>query len=266
MTMLQKLENTYLSILRFTVILIAGLLLVSAAFFMMNGLPALMAAPSADVKPPQITADEISVHMPDDKPKKPSEPKASATSSPSAAASSKSENAEEVFSEKITSVIFNFVREKSGGTLRLDANHLKEVIRKAADEQASPELAAAYIKYLATSIEQILNSPQVQTMLQTPDSIAIANTATDSGSADPNDQNPAVYIINKLLTKYRDKFETSVNTQRKANARAIARHANAQANALISLYAAMGSFAIFILVVFMSIFIKIERNLRPQAI
>lgn len=262
MTMLQKLENTYLAILRFTVILIAGLLLLCAAFFMMNGLPALMAAPSADIKTPQITVDDISVHMVDDEPKKTSGSKASVTSSSSSAASPKSENADEGHLEKIASVIFKFIREKSGGTVELDANYVKEIIRKAATDQDSPELAAAYLKNLADSVEQILNSAQVKTMLQTPNNKSTVGT----DSADPNEQNAAVRIINKLLMQYRTKFDASVIAQRSANTRAIARHANAQANAQISLYAAIGCFAIFILVVFMSIFIKIERNLRPQAI
>lgn len=257
MTMLQKLENAYLSILRFTVILIAGLLLMCAAFFTMNGLPAIMAAPTANIETPQITADEIIARMPADKQKKTSELSPSAT----ATKAGKSESADEVHLEKIISIILKFVREKANGTVELDASFVKEVIRNSAKEQDSPELATAYLKILSDIIEPTLYSPKVKTMLQTPTS----NQAADTQAADPNEQNAVVRVINKLLSQYRDNFEASLNEQRKKNAAAIERHAKAQANALISLYAAFGSFATFMLVVFMSIFIKIERNLRPIA-
>jgi hypothetical protein len=256
MTMLQKLENTYLSILRFTVIVIAGLLIVCAVIFTARGIPALKDVPRSKIDAPQITADEMSALMTTDKQKKVSTSAAAASTS-----TAKSDSINEAHLDKIVGVISTFASDKSGGLIDLDAPRVKEIVRQAANDQDTPELVTAYLENLAAFAEKTFYSPQVQSLLGAKG----ANQAADVNTAAPVARDAIFNVINMLLTKYREKFSESVNNKRKENAAAALQHAEAKVNAQLSLYLALGSFVIFMLVVFMSIFIKIERNLRPQS-
>lgn len=59
MILIQKLENAHLTILRFAVIIVSGLLLAGAIFLFIAALPAIK--PAADVKDeaPKISSDEM---------------------------------------------------------------------------------------------------------------------------------------------------------------------------------------------------------------
>ena len=189
----------------------------------------------------------------------PPKPKTSAPNKPLAKADAQDPN--EVNIDRTANVIQKFVREKSGGAVDIKFDAVKEIISKNVNAQDLPELSAAYAANLAGSIEKALYSQKVLALLP-------ANKANSTDDANATSEAPtsnaAVQIINNFLAKYRERFAEIVANQRKEKMAAIQRRVDAKAAAMQSLYGSAGAFAMFMLVVFLSIFIKIERNLRPQ--
>jgi hypothetical protein len=72
----------------------------------------------------------------------------------------------------------------------------------------------------------------------------------------------ALAIVNRALDLYSADFERQLEQSRRELTEAQQEHLQNKAEAASNLYLAMASFGLFLCIVFLSIFIRIERNLR----
>lgn len=233
--MLQIIENFYLALLRLSVILSAGLLLLSALTLAVVGVNALREPVPGDTPPPPSTNPEALKGQLLNK--EPVAPKAAA----SAAKQSRPQPAQADL-KRATDALVSFVRTHSDGSEGVDPSVVGGIVRELSVRYEEQGLAAVHAKQFADAMEKILKDPAV--------------------IADAKQRKP-VTVINDLIRLFDAQFEASVN---KAQEQQQTRRLEAQANRAQGeqlLYIAGGVLGTFFVVVFMSIAIRIERNLRP---
>jgi hypothetical protein len=235
-SMLQKLENAYLAILRFVVIAVAGVLLVAALILGINSFKAVQLEPMAKEITPQVSEQELIQGIT----KKPTVPQ------PQSESHNVDENTKKIdpnaaFYERASNAISTFVTKYSGGTESVDKAQVVEIIKKRAESLNDPKLVSAFAKGFADSIEKTLIDPSV---------IKIAQTTSP------------VDVVNEALSLFTQKFHEQIE---KANAEFAVKqqeYIEKKAEGIQSLYFAAGTFVAFLMVVFLSVIIRIERNLR----
>jgi len=231
--MLQKIENVYLMILRVVVIVIAGLLLVTVVILGLNSFKALQPEPKATNQTPQVSEQEIIKGI-TSKPASVQEP-----SSSNAAAEQVDPN--KIYYERAATAIGTFVAKYSGGMESAERTQVIAITRNHALEQGDPELVAAYAKNFAETIEKTLANP------------AVISAARSSST---------INVVNKALNLFTQDFRRQVAKKAAEDEEKKLEYLQKKADGTQSLYMAAGSFGAFLLIVFLSIFIKIERNLR----
>lgn len=252
MTLLHKLENTYLAILRFAVIVVAGLMLIATAILLMGSLPALRSNTPPAQATPNVTPDAMIEAL--------SAPKEKASTPERPSKGKRPQLVDETIVNNISDAMQTFVKEKSGGRLNVHLDKLRDAIRDGATSQETPELTQAYLAGFATALNQTLRSPTVLARL-----VPSGANDPDVGSTnnDGSGRITALEVVVDFMVKYRERFAESIVLHRIAHQKAIEAQANNRTEAIGRLYLAGGVFGAFMLVVFLSIFVKIERNLRP---
>lgn len=230
--MLQKLENAYLTILRVVVILSAGGLLAGVAFFGLSSFQALSPQPEPQAPSPQVTAPRLIERI------TPAKPVVGDDLPPTQAAAEVDPH--RAHHEKAAAAILRFVA-RHGSEVSLDKADVVRVVRNLAQEQDSPELVAAFARNLAETLEKTLADP------------AMAKLAADT---------PALDLVNSALDEFKAEFKAQIEAQEADDAERLREHQQRKAEGQQSLYMAGGAFGAFLLIVFLSIFIRIERNLR----
>lgn len=235
--MLQQIETIYLAILRVVVIVIAGLLLVSVVIYGLNSFQGL-SEPKPDTTPPAITSESLTREL--------TETTTGADNTPElrddAEAEQKADLAKNgIHYSRAAEAIARFVEKQSGGEELVIKQKVEEVIKENAESQPTPELATAYAKGFADAIEGTLANP------------SIANLAQQTG---------AIEVVNKALNAYSQSFHDQLAEKERKFVEEQQERLEKQAGAMMSLYIAAGAFGMFLLVVFLSIFIRIERHLR----
>lgn len=232
--MIQKLENFYLATLRFVVILVATLLLVGVVLLGIRSVDGLSSPP----KPVELTP---SVSQSDLKSAILKSQQADITSDTVAVPSSDPNQGNY---NRVGVALKRFADKHYPGIYNIDPSKVAAIVKEKADAYASSDLTATYAKNLADNVDALLADPQL---------IAYAKK-TELGP-----------VVDRLLTEFSAEFDRQVeatnNKNRELQADYLARKAEAQQN----LYVAAGAFGVFLLIVFLSIIIRIERNLRPQA-
>lgn len=231
--MLQKLENAYLAILRFVVIAVAGILLVAVVILGLNSFKAIQSEPERKEITPQVSEQELIKGI--------TEKTAAPQSEQNDASDTNKIAPNAAFYERAFNAINPFVIESSGRTVELDKDFFIENIKKKAESLDDPKLVTTFAKGFAESIEKTLADPSV---------IKTAQTTS------PPD------FIDKVVNLFTQKFHEQIEEE---NAQFEAEHEKyiaEKASGMQSLYIAAGVFAAFIIIVFLSIIIKIERNLR----
>lgn len=232
--MLQKLENAYLAILRFVVIAVAGILLIAVVILGLNSFKAIQLAPEAKKITPNVSSQEL-INGITEKPIAPqSEHHEDAgttnTTDPNAA-----------FYERAANAISAFVSKYSGGAEGVDKSQVIQITKKNAESLNDEKLVYAYAKGFSESIEKTLADPSVIKAAQT--------TST-------------LDVINKALNLYTQKFNEQIEKENQEVAAKQQEYIEKKAEGMQSLYIAAGAFAAFLMIVFLSIIIRIERNLR----
>lgn len=234
--MLQKLENAYLAILRFVVIITATGLLVAVGLFAINSTKMLKAAPERKDASPVVSADELIG-------------KVAAKKAANTEARDESEVSQAVGADPnqahynhAAAAIVKFVASHSGGEASPDPERAAAYIKGKADVVGDAKLVASYAKGLADSLDKAFANPAV-------------NQAAPSGQA-------AFEVVNKLLDAYSEAFQKAVADHKREQDLLQENYAEEKASGLQSMYWAMGAFGAFLSIVFLSILIKIERNLR----
>ena len=232
--MLQKLENAYLAILRFIVIAVAGVLLIAVVILGFNSFKAIQSEPEPKEIIPQVSAQElikgITVF-----------PTVMQQSEHHVDAGEKNiTDSNAAFYERSSNAILSFI-EKYSDREKNKAG-LIEVLKEQAEVFEEPKLVTAYAKGFAESIEETLLDPSV--------------VKEAARAASPWD------VIDNAMRFFRENFQEQLKEENEKFAAKQQQHIIEKADGIQSLYIAAGAFAAFIIIVFLSIIIKIERNLR----
>ena len=115
------------------------------------------------------------------------------------------------------------------------------MLKEQSADLKDPHYEAAYVKGLAETLEQTLSSP------------AVLKTASPE---------EPFRVVDKVLDGYKERFNGQIETVEAKNAEAQQKYLGEKAESQMSLYYAAAAFGAFLLIVFLSITIKIERNLR----
>lgn len=236
--MLQKLENAYLMILRVVVIVTAGLLLAGVVFYGLNSFKG-FSEPSMDNQPPKVSDKDLINGLIT----KPSSSEGQAnTSEAGADSTAQPENDEnQAYYTRAAAAIANFVATHSSGVESLNKEQVVKIIKEQAESNTSPELVTAYASGFAQAVEGALASPSVAMLAS---------------------QSSAIDVVNNALKSFNEQFDKQLAEKEARYAAEQEKHLQNKAEAMQSLYIAAGAFGMFLLIVFLSIFIRIERNLR----
>lgn len=234
--MLQKLENAYLSILRTVVIIASGILLLGVIMFGLGALKGFGSGPSDKPSPPEVATEEII--------KKLTSADAAANIDQQEEQSSITEaevDPNKAYYEAAAGKIVEFVTRASKGAENPDKDQVTEITRNRAEAYDSEEITAAYAKGFSESVNKVLSDKTVESM-------ALKSSALD--------------IANNLLNLYAEEFNAQIQAEHERINKEQQEHLQAKAESANNIYLAAGCFGMFLLIVFLSIFIKIERNLR----
>ena len=232
--MLQKLENAYLAILRFVIIAVAGVLLVSVVILGFNSFKAIQSEPVPEKVTPQVTDQEIIKAITE-------KPAAQARQSAKPKDDAPTADSNMPSYERAANAIFDFVSKYSGGTESVEKGQIIEITKAKAEALDDPSLTAAYAKGFADSIEKTLADPSVIKSAQ--------STST-------------LEVVNKALNIFTSKFNAQIKKAEIAHTEKQRQYLDKKAERMQSLYIAAGAFASFLMIVFLSVIIRIERNLR----
>jgi hypothetical protein len=231
--MLQLLEDFYLAILRFVVLLVAGLILVGVVMLAIRSVPVFKPAPAPVPENPQVSADVLRRAILIRKPANDSE-----AMPPVAAADPLS-----VHYRNTATSIRNFFETNFPGKFDIDIEKVTDLVKTHAEASAPSGFEEDYAASLSESAAGILSDPNV---------IAYAK------------ENDAMVVIDRLLSSFAEEFARQVRLTSEQNEARQAAYTAEKVRAQENLYQALAGFGTFLLIVFLSIIIRIERNLRPR--
>lgn len=232
--MLQKLENAYLAILRFVVIAVAGILLVVVVILGFSSFKAIQFEPESKEITPEVSAQELINGITEKTSVQPGDSHVEASH-----ANKADPNA--AFYERVSNAIVTFVAKYSGGAEGVEKEEVSKITKNRAESLNDPKLVSAFAKGFAESIEKTLSDPSV------------IKTAQSTSTLE---------VVNKVLNLYAQKFHEQIEKENAAFAAKQREYVEKKADGMNSLYVAAGAFAAFLMIVFLSIIIRIERNLR----
>lgn len=231
--MLQKIENAYLAILRLAVIVIAGLLLVAVVIQGLNSIKAIRMEPETAKAAPTVSGQELIADV---------AKKATAEGEePSEADTSTAADPNQAHFDRTAKAIASFVAKHSTTGESVDVAQVADVIKSKAAELEDAGHTAAYAKGLADLIEKTLASPSV---------IKAAQTTS------------AIHVVDVAIDTYGEKFNAQIEAVNAQNEKKLEEYTEKKAEGMQSLYVAVGAFFAFLTIIFLSVIIRIERNLR----
>ena len=258
MSIIQKLENSYLGILRFFVVAGSGLLLIAAIALGGWSLKGMLS-------PPVTVRENLSVEAGDVlKQVAPEEMKADQPNGQSDAANVRIVNqAQLAASEKIYAMAVAFIGKFGGNVQTINRNGFFEYLDTKLNHYESDEIRTGYLLGLTSVMDSAFKSLRVNAIAGSPMTVAAVEPGEDVPAVQVNDKpiNMVIAIIGSYTDLYNKKLEAASARQQ---ARAAQAHSD-RAAALMQLYVAGGLFGLFLLVVFLFVVIRIERNLREIA-
>lgn len=231
--MLQKLENAWLNILRAVVVIASGLLLACVVIFGLATLQGFGEGPGEALAPPAVESAALLKQM--------TAPAAASSASAAGAAATPAGDPNKVYYDRTTAAIVTFVAKHSSGGEVADRDQVFEITRDRAESFDTPALVTGYAQGLAETMEALLASAALQKQ-------AAASAALD--------------VVNRVLDLYTEEFNRQLEASQAEISQARQEHLQDKADAARNLYFALAAFGLFLLIVFLSIFIRIERNLR----
>lgn len=233
--MLQKLENTYLNILRVFVIITSGLLLIGAILFGLSSLKGFGNGPEHEEFTPKISHETIKEELTFEE-KNSDSPQQESSAPPY---QQEVIDPNQKYYEGTADAIKEFIATVDDKN-SIDQDSAIEILRERA-EGYSARLTSAY----ASGLNEYTN-----------------NMFSDVEVIEKARKEGVFNILNKVLDAYTEEFNEQLNQADNRFAQELQEHRQDQANAMTNLYISSGAFGAFLFIVFLSIFIKIERNLR----
>lgn len=233
--MLQKLEDFYLATLRFVVILVASLLLIAVIVLGAKSISALRPAPEPVKQTPTVSQSELkkAVLKSDT---------ASGPTTPASGAIATDQN--QAYYTRTGASIKKFFDTHFPDMYNIDPEKIASFVKERAESYPTPDLTTAYAKNLADNVDTLLSDQEL---------IAFAKN---------NEPGP---IIDRIFNSFSEEFDRQVKSTTAENESKQEKYLADQITAQRNLYIAASAFGIFLLIVFLSIIIRIERNLRPQS-
>lgn len=258
--MLQKLENAYLAILRFIVILVATGLLIAVAVFGADSFKLLSDAPKYEDFVPSVSEKGVieKVSAKEDAPKAPhgdaSKPNEATQKDPN-----------QLHYDRLVTTISNFIQKyqkpaEPNRRIEFDENGIPhEVVDQPAPVSINKEWLANHLKERCNTFEEDTRIAACAKGLADVMEKALADKKVIARAQATS----ATNVVDQSIKAYIDAFQTSIDEHEEKVNEAQAEHTVGQAKAMSSLYWALGSLGAFLSIVFLSVLIKIERNLRP---
>lgn len=234
--MLQKFENVFLSILRIATILAAGMLLIIIAITGIDSLKLLKPDPVHTSAPVKISSQALVESLT-------AKPTANINTgkSPQANKRTPATDLNKEINEKSAKLISAFVARTSGNTVTLDQDMLANLLHKRAKGYPDKETASAFAIGISEAIGTALGHPEVERLAR---------------ESDP------IELVDKILESYTSMFDKELMDSEAKLAKLQAGHLADRESSIQSLYMTGGTFMTFLLIVFLSIFIRVERSLR----
>lgn len=232
--MLQKIENLYLAILRFVVIAAAGAMLVAVVILGLNSLAAIQSEPVPKEVTPSVSDEALK--------KLATKEESKGTSNTKATPNQVATDPNKQFYDAAAQTITEFVKKHSGGEGELDKAKLSKIIKEVAEKYQDKKLTSAFAKNLAESLDRLLKDPEI-----------IASAKNEESS---------VEVVKRIVDAFSKLFDEQIQKANIENAAAQREYVEKKAAGMQSIYLAGGAFGAFLMIVFLSIAIRIERNLR----
>jgi len=270
MSMLQRIEETYLGMLRFIIILGSSVLLIAAIVLGLSAASGLNGSSIPEKLDTSVKPDEVLTKISEERPS----PTADAPHAKQAGEKSKglASDPNQAFYDRTATAVVKFVDKYAKGIETVEHQNVVEVSRKKAENFSDPVLITAYASGLADLVERALADPELAKRIakpaqpvptQAPQATQAEEEAPLSPpSAEVPFKESPLAIVNQLLSTYTQLFVEKQSKKLENKAKAEAEELERKATAMTQLYFAGGTFASFLFLVFISIVVKIERNLR----
>lgn len=264
MSIIQKLENSYLEILRIAVIASSSLLLIAALGLAGWSIKSILPAPEA--KPEAVLIDSRDVLQQvapeEDKVAQAGEHPASGD------AASKLNPAQQIESEKIYAMAAAFIGKFNGNVQTINKNGFIEYLEAKLNRYETDEIKAQYLHGLASVMDSSFKSLRVNAIAGSPMAAAAPEQSGEAGGNEqviPQVNDKPINMVGSIINSYTALFNKKIASAKAVQEARNLQLQNEKAAATMRLYGAAGLFGLFLLVVFLSIVIKIERNLREIA-
>lgn len=236
--MLQKIENTFLSILRFVVLAAAAVSLLGFAISGIGSLKLVGGEPEQKPLAINISGEKLINSVLN------KEEASAPQSAPSSQARTRPAPTQDDYG-KIVKAIDRYVTTIAGKPADISREKVIEVVNERAHTITDENLRREYIVGMGKALEQALGN----------------KTLIEHAKKSPY---PYVFI-DKAMEAYTDQFNSQVAEADRVNTEAKNKYLADREDGLRSLYYTGACFGTFLMIVFLSIIIKIERNLRYLA-
>jgi hypothetical protein len=242
--MVQKLENIFLNILRLVVLISATIALLVFLGGLFMGVKGILPGGSDKEANPSVSESSILEKFKKGEPKQVSDSYSSSTENSSSSSIVEPEDPNMKYYTRTANAMITYIHKASEGRESVDKDRLIGVLKNIAKEQKSNSLVTKYISSLADSSEKILTN---QIMID----------AAKSSSA--------ITVVQKFIETYTKEFNEQIEEMENENERRRYKNNSDQENAKYYFMVGGGAFLAFLFIVFLSIIIKIERNLRRDS-
>jgi hypothetical protein len=282
MSIIQKLENSYVAILRVVVIVVATVLLVVAAIMGAMSLKGMLPASQEKIEMGSVDPKDVLAEV------APGEKRAAPGAGQHAAAPNQAKaNPYLIDYDKAYAAVASFVNTTSKNSLEIDKARFFGILDRNVAEYEADEVKAKYASGLAAAFSASLGDKRLIARVEKPLAIKPRPVAAPAPAPvqvdgeepaieqpvaapqpvveeNPYKESPLV-VVDEVLTAYNKMFNQKLAEAREKQGAAAAEHMEAKASATMRMYIAAGLFGAFLLVIFLTIAIRIERNLREIA-
>lgn len=271
MVVLKRVEELYLEVLRFIIIAAASLLLLAAVVF------GVLAASNysqtshggehapANVNPADVT-EGVLASKTDKKPADNNAPR-------QVGEEGNASDPNVPTYERLAKVIVEFVSKNGRGVETLQKESVIEVTKRKTHQYEDPTVAKEFVDGLAVAMEKTLSDPKVLKLFEPMPAPPAAKPAVAETEVvelpvpvAPLLRESPIEIVNATLSTYIRLFNEKLKERERAKDEAAATEVQKKAVAMTQLTIAGATFGAFLFLVFISIVVKIERNLRTLTV
>lgn len=262
MSIIQKLENSYLAILRVVVIAASSLLLIASIALAGWSVKGVLPAAESKIETVSVDPRDVLEQVAPEEKKLAQAHERSASDNHAVKAANA---AQQAAYEKIYTLAFTFIGKFGGNVQTINKNGFFEYLDTKINGYDSDEVRAQYLSGLTGVMDSSFKSLRVTAIAGSP---MLAPAPEQSGEttgaelAMPMVNDKPINMVGSIINNYSQLFSKKLAAAKEKQEERAAEIRNKKATALTQLYVAAGLFGFFLLVVFLSIVIKIERNLR----